>query len=548
MGWFFKITKYLESNKIISIWLLFLICFSFFACLQFTQSFGDPDSFYHIKIAQKINESGAVRDFPYLSGTVLKDNYIDHHFIYHLYLAPFVKFLPPLTGAKLAHIILNSLVILVFFGMLKKFRVKGAFWYSIFLLLSAPFVFRLSLIKAQPLAMIILFTGLCLIASRRYAAISILSFIYVWSYGGWPLMLILAILYAIADSFADSLESVKQSWLDRLRLKLGVKKTINATWIFFRSFTINFFKKENIKLILSVAIGLALGLIINPYFPKNMTFYWFQVIQIAFVNYQKTIGVGAEWYPYGVPDFFKNIAIPLILLIPALVFYFQYFKKYSRLIHWFFLIFLLFLAATIRSRRNIEYLVPITVAFSAIVFAAMQHIKTKELIKFKKILNHLFNTDILVRIIASAAIIAFVIFLSINTLAKDRKYLKHGVPFDRLEKTSEYIKQISRKGDIVFHSDWDDFPALFFYNDYNYYIVGLDPTFMYLHNKDLYFKWRDITLGKRSQNIHEIIKNEFKAEYVIANRENEDFIKNLKNNFFFKEIYADEQAIIYKVQ
>ncbi|MEK7167431.1 MAG: hypothetical protein AAB791_00335, partial [Patescibacteria group bacterium] len=335
MGWFTWLTERLESNKAVSAWLLFLICFSFFFYLQSTPTFGDPDSFYHIKIAQMMAAGGVVRDFPYLPFTVLKDNYIDHHFLYHLFLVPFVKFPPPLMGVKLAHIILDTLVIFVFYWVLKRFKVKGAFWYALFLLLSQPFIFRLSLIKAQPFSFIILFLGIYLIASRKYFWLSLLSFLYVWSYGGWPLMLVLALMYALADSFTLSLKKSGENRLKRFLSVIGWKKTGS----FFRSWVKSFFRKENLKLLFSVAVGLGLGLVINPYFPNNISFYWFQVVQIAFVNYQGVIDVGAEWYPYNWPDFFRSIAVPLVLVVPALLCYFRYFRKYSSLIHFSFLLF-----------------------------------------------------------------------------------------------------------------------------------------------------------------------------------------------------------------
>jgi len=42
-----------------------------------------------------------------------------------------------------------------------------------------------------------------------------------------------------------------------------------------------------------------------------------------------------------------------------------------------------------------------------------------------------------------------------------------------------WLKENTVKDEIIIHSSWDEFPMLFYYNDYNQYMAGLDPTFFY---------------------------------------------------------------------
>jgi len=44
------------------------------------------------------------------------------------------------------------------------------------------------------------------------------------------------------------------------------------------------------------------------------------------------------------------------------------------------------------------------------------------------------------------------------------------------------LRDASQPGDVVFTDDWDIFPVYFYFNHFNYYIVGLDPKFS--HEKD----------------------------------------------------------------
>lgn len=39
---------------------------------------------------------------------------------------------------------------------------------------------------------------------------------------------------------------------------------------------------------------------------------------------------------------------------------------------------------------------------------------------------------------------------------------------------------------MVFQTNWDDFPRLFFYNSASVYTAGLDPTYLQLYDAELY--------------------------------------------------------------
>ncbi len=130
---------------------------------------------------------------------------------------------------------------------------------------------------------------------------------------------------------------------------------------------------------------------------------------------------------------------------------------------------------------------------------------------------------------------------------KSKDNLSQGLHYNYLKNASDFLLKNSNQGDLVFNSDWDIFPELFYYNSQNYYIVGLDATFMYLYDKELYQKWWDITMGKRSDEAYLIIKNDFKAKYVLATPAHKKMIEMLNNNFRFLKVYGDDDAIIYKV-
>lgn len=132
----------------------------------------------------------------------------------------------------------------------------------------------------------------------------------------------------------------------------------------------------------------------------------------------------------------------------------------------------------------------------------------------------------------------------INSTKRD---LDGGSPYYKFQKSSEWLYDNSRPGDIVFHSSWDEFPILFYHNSKDYYIIGLDPTFMYDYNKDLYWKMVDITTGKQVDNLSAVLTNDFRASFIFVEINHTGMNNNIKNYTEFKEVYRDEEAIIYKV-
>ena len=528
----------MKKNELLKLLLLFVVSFSLFSYFQISPTFPDPDSFYHAKMAVLIRDQGIVADFPWLQFTVLKDYYIDHHFLYHVALVPFVTFLDPLVGVKLATALFAALLILIFYWFLKKFKIKDAIFYCLIILVSSPLIFRINLAKASSFSLIILIFGLYFIFHRKLWPLFALSFIYVWTYGGWPLILVLTLFHIFSETAVNAAKNFK-----------GVKLLI-------KNFFKNIFSKENVKLFLACFGGLFSGVVLSPFFPKNLFFYWQQIVKIAVINYQDKIGVGAEWYPYGLGDLIANSSFIFILLILSFaVFFINFLKNFAgkekpakldsenktRIVTLTFLA-LFFLALTLRSRRNVEYFIPFAALASAFVL-------NQPLSLIKKYLPAI-NAWRQKRKVFSSLVVLYILIMVPFTAGRNiwsikQLYLSGGSIY-KYRGVAEWLKNNTPAGAIIFHNDWDDFPALFYYNTHNYYIAGLDPTFMYDYNKDLHKVWVDITTGRRP-NISEIVKNDFHSEYVFVDKDHIALENNLKSDGHFEMAYKDDEGKIYKL-
>jgi len=96
------------------------------------------------------------------------------------------------------------------------------------------------------------------------------------------------------------------------------------------------------------------------------------------------------------------------------------------------------------------------------------------------------------------------------------------------EDCAGWLRENTPPGSRVFHTDWDDFPALFFFNTNNHYIVGMDPNFLYLRDPRLWHIYQEVTSG-RMRNPAEIIEKVFGARYVFTDRVHDRFLKNLRD-------------------
>ena len=134
--------------------LLFLILLSYYAQIQWPAYIGDPDGFYHAKMAWFLSQGKIIKDFPWMQFSSLKDNFTDQHFLYHILLVPFIYLKSPLIGIKIATVVFSSLAVLVFYYLLKKLKISWPWLLAILFITMEGVNFRLVLVKANSVSLI----------------------------------------------------------------------------------------------------------------------------------------------------------------------------------------------------------------------------------------------------------------------------------------------------------------------------------------------------------------------------------------------------------
>jgi len=495
---------------------------------QIHNSLGDPDGFFHVQIAIFLSQGKLLTQLPWMQFTTLTQHFTDQHLLYHVALIPFVKLgslaqgplIGPLLGAKFATIVFMSGFFLTFHYVARKIAGNHALVITYLLLFSASFIFRLGLIKANSLSLIVLLFLVVAILHGRWWLVICLQALYVWLYGGWILGIAIIALY----------------WGLTIRTT-GWKKlfswTDNSGW----------------RLLLSALGGSAIGLVFNPYWPYNLYFYWQQIVQIGVINYAGRVNVGSEWFSLTFKDaaFFHLYSLTMLVLV--IIFSCRQIRRWNINTWWLLIVAIVFFAFTIKSRRYIEFSAPfLLLAAGTIWHDSWPRFSWREMWRRFACPS---NNSIVLPLYTWTFMIFFLPLLAFGLLRdiyNVRVWLANsGFPLKGLQAESLWLEKNSQPGDVVFHSDWDLWPMLFYYNQKNYYLVGLDPTFMFNYNPALYDTWTSITTAQTTENVGILIAESFKAQYVLVTNDAAEFIKVLDRDSNFVLAYQGPSARIYQV-
>jgi len=464
---------------------------------------------------------------------------VHQSFFYHILLIPFT-FGNLIIGSKFSAILFASLIFTAFYWVLKKFEIKYSFFWTLLLFAaSSAFIFRLILPRAFVLSILLLILDFYLIIKKKYIWLFVLSIFYALTYTASPLILVIGFIYVFIEYFQT--------------------------------------KKFDWKLLIYPAAGILIGLIIRPDFPQNFYIIFAQNFYVLFYKLKGVrLNIGAELYPISAS--LKTNFILLLLFDLGLAFLFvdfigQRIKKdgLSLIRLYAFLLAIFFGFLTFISHRFFEYWTPFTLLFAAFSFKYISENKywrslTAEFLKIARVWPRL------------KLFIFFIFCLMltysgyINASGAITSLKETDFPFDKYQGAGEWLKKNTSPGSIVFNASWDNFPQLFFYAHQNYYLVGMDPTFMYLYDQKLYWFWRNITeqgiicsqpgnecrasaysekLSQRREALYKLLKNQFQSEYIFIDnrkfdeqsRQHQIFKKIIEDSSLFEKTYQDEKYL-----
>lgn len=533
---------------------VFVLALAVYGFVNWSPTFLDPDSYYHVKMAQLLARDGIVRDFIWLPFTTLSHSYADHHFLYHALMIPFLVAFGPLVGAKVVTVTLAAAAVTAFYAALKEYQVRYPFAFALLLTTTGSFVLRINLTKTSAISVCVLMLALIAVRRGKPMALFALSWLYVWLYGGWPILLLVVGSFLVARAFADRLTGKHplHSWghLWFWKRLLGLRRNAVA----------DFFCVRETRLALAAGAGLLAGIVINPYFPSNLRFYWEQIFHIAVVNYRETIGVGAEWYPYPPEKFFAETSalILFILVIAAVNLAMLLWPEITKRnttrgreavtsLVAASLMAALFLALTLRSRRHVEYFVPFATFAAALAYTAMH--ERLDTSRFLHAIDGFLPKSWRKKVSLSQILICYMVvalaFIGARHVYLYAKLFRGGIKWTKYDRVAEWMASNVPSGAVIIHSDWDQFPPLFYRNDSYRFICGLDPTFLYHEDEDRYWLWVNMSTGNYSGDVAAKAQTVFNSRFFFVDSRYAAMRRMLEKNPDVVRLYHDDEADIY---
>jgi hypothetical protein len=144
---------------------------------------------------------------------------------------------------------------------------------------------------------------------------------------------------------------------------------------------------------------------------------------------------------------------------------------------------------------------------------------------------------------AIACGLAVVLFFNLSATIKE---IGTSEPHKFYEAGAKWLRANVPPHEIVFNTDWDDFPRLFYFDDTHYYVSGLDPSYLYDRDPALSRLYDRITLGKE-EDPGPLIRDRFGARYVFTDNNHHDFSAAATQSGWFEIVYEDEHCTILHI-
>ena len=216
----------------------------------------DVDSLYHYQVASLIRESPPWVDITWLPFTVLGARGPDHHWLFHLLVAPLTALGHDARSLDLASAIVAGAVPAALTPMLRRAAVPFAALLALLALFASDALpFRFAGLRAQALALVFMVATLFAMARRRHIAIAVIAFLFTESYHGAVILGLFAVV------------------------------SLAAQWICERRF--------DLRIVTAAALGVFAGLLLSPWFPRNISYLVFHTVFKT--GSSDPFLVGTEW-------------------------------------------------------------------------------------------------------------------------------------------------------------------------------------------------------------------------------------------------------------
>jgi hypothetical protein len=483
----------------------FLFCFLLCSYFQFQSPFiPEEDGYFHIKFAWLLRHHGFFRGgFPWSYMSLWRDGFSDGAVFFHLLLIPFTYF-DLNTGAKLATCVISGFTLSSFYAILTLNRVRARlYWFWLFLLGGGFFWWRMLMPRPQILSVGLLLWSLHFLLNGRRKAFAALSFLYPLSY--------------VAAFLPQGFAVMRWAYLKLVE------------------------RRSEGRIVLWGFGAYALAMLVHPYFPKNLTFFYVQNFYVMFLTLTQKVNLylGNEMLPGTTRELFgAHITLIAHLFVASFVFMHRR-PALSERTRILFPIMAVLVALTCGSKRFVEYSVPVTTLFCA--FFSMDVLEGYDEKRFFRDYG----------LAARAALTAWLIGMGAATGVEARivrQDLRNVSP-PRFERLAAVLAEKAPPGELIYTCDWDEAPELMFYGEQYRYMVMMDPTFMYYWNPATWKTWNAVANARLSPDeTRDALLGTFRARYGVCGSKFWPFRRLIGADKRFEILAENASGFVFEVR
>lgn len=554
-NFYLKVFAFLNKQSLY-FWYVFSFYVLYFLITYMTLNkvFGLDDHFFHIRFAELLREKGwgSFTDFQsiYFSRMGIGHEYfVYYNFLFYLTLIPFSFLNPLFLGIKLYGVLALSFSFTSVYIFLKKVSIKQSFFWTLLLLLvllESSWLNRFTLARPFTLAPVFLIWMLYFIHQKKYKFSAVIAFLYFyWHTATFIFPFCLALGYFIFEQFYGK----KPDWRKISWPFFGTIAAIVITYLispgivaYLRDVIFPVFIDTTLTKTTKISEG-------NEVYGKNFfvtlaSFFWLLAALFIAGTYEVARYIQAKrGIEIGEDSINLNIQ-PLRAML--------------------FMASGVFLVASVISARFLDYFVYFCLLYISIAVTDVG--------KFFEIKGKLFRKSFLIGIM----IIAVFLFVNLSlrfhdSMAGSHSHLIASAP-------AEWLNVNLEKDKIIFNTDWDSFPTLYYFTGDKFrYVTGLEPRFLYDLDQKKYWMWSSIGNGIYcdSSDCSEIIKKqdseiiqeeskkrwyknqgdliadtvlkEFQTDIIVVSLRRINLLAVMDNSERFKKEFFDDKNSVYAI-
>ena len=458
---------------------LFVACAAGFYLLlgELGPRIADIDALYHYQVASLMRERLSWVDISWLPFTVLGEHGPDHHFLFHVLVAPITVAGHDQAALNVACAVIAAALPAAIFPFLRRAGVPVAGLFALLTMFcSAALPFRFIGLRAQVLAVFFMVATLFVMSSRRHAWLFIVAFLFTESYHG-------AVILA---------------------LFLGA--TLAVQWLYER--------RIDFRLVTATAGGVFAGLLLSPWFPRNVSYLVFHTVFKT--GSADPFLIGLEWLRPDAMFLMREALVAHVAFASGIIALIVArepgrFPRVAQETLVACIVTAVFLAMTAFAWRFVEYYGPFAIIACALLWRDAARAMPGR------------HWTARGPIVLAVALLAWGIPKGLQTV--------RGAQGERFDAFADFMRYVDANDPkpMVFNTFWSDFQHMVYWSRSARYAAGLDGNYLRFGDPARFRLWYDFSAGHRldrHDNAREIARV-FGARWIVVSEKQPVLADNL---------------------